>query len=335
MHPLCHMDSDIADWLAIIHLESYQDIFKQHGYVLVRDVTSLCKEDLWKLGITATGHCKRILNLVQQSHLFVDNKTGHMAEDSHSAECTYFPDRPVIKNEEMLAKTISDSEIDHDLASQLQYSLLNKESYPIGKPVPKPRTVFPHDYGTAKLQPVSLSMLLPVHKPTFCSAQGAHNIQERFDQEKCTTSARTFDTTSKDQVHTLASQNEATEDNSGTGIQTFVHVNEMSTEGNRLSKTLSFFSIPKFSSLCNGQSMDISPTTSISTAKKIQAETVLVPSVLIRSASLENKKEMVPDVTFPLPAKRVEMKESLRVGTSTQHSEIVLQNGNFNMKKTG
>uniref|UniRef100_A0A8C6VRX7 ArfGAP with RhoGAP domain, ankyrin repeat and PH domain 3 n=1 Tax=Naja naja TaxID=35670 RepID=A0A8C6VRX7_NAJNA len=180
MRPLCHMDSDIADWLAIIHLESYQDTFKQHGYVLVKDVTSLCKEDLQKLGITATGHCKRILNLV-----------------------------------------------DHDLAR---------------KPVPKPRTVFPHDNGTAKLQPVSLSILLPVHKPTFCAAQGAHNIQERFDQEKCTTNAQTFDTTSKHQVHTLAFQREATEDNSGTGTQTFLHINEMSTEGKHF-----FPSIPKFS----------------------------------------------------------------------------------------
>ncbi|XP_070602997.1 arf-GAP with Rho-GAP domain, ANK repeat and PH domain-containing protein 3 [Erythrolamprus reginae] len=333
MHPLCHMDSDIEDWLAIIHLESYQDIFKQHGYVLVRDVISLCKEDLQKLGITATGHCKRILNLVQQTHLFVDNKSGHMAEDSHSAECTYFPDRPVIKNEEMLAKTISNSEVDYDLASQLQYSVLNKES--IGKPVPKPRTVFPHDHGTAKLQPVSLSTSLPVHKSTSCSAQGECNIQEGFDQEKCTTNAWTFDTTSEDQIHTLASQREAIEDNSGTGIQTFLHINEMNTEGKRLSKILSFLSIPKFSSLCNGQSMDNSPTISISIAKKIQAKTILVSSVLIRSASLENKKEMVPDVTFPLPAKRVEMKESLIDGTNTQYSEIALQNGNFNMKKAG
>uniref|UniRef100_A0A670ZFI1 ArfGAP with RhoGAP domain, ankyrin repeat and PH domain 3 n=1 Tax=Pseudonaja textilis TaxID=8673 RepID=A0A670ZFI1_PSETE len=160
MHPLCHMDSDIADWLAIIHLESYQDTFKQHGYVLVKDVTSLCKEDLQKLGITATGHCKRILNLVQQTHLFMDNNSGHMAEESHAVECTYSSDRPVIKNEEMLAKTISDSEVDHDLASQLQQSLLNKKStYPIGKPVPKPRTVFPHDHGTAKLQETGISCI--------------------------------------------------------------------------------------------------------------------------------------------------------------------------------
>ncbi|XP_029142567.1 arf-GAP with Rho-GAP domain, ANK repeat and PH domain-containing protein 3 [Protobothrops mucrosquamatus] len=331
MHPLCHMDSDIADWLAIIHLESYQDIFKQHGYVLVRDVASLRKEDLQKLGITATGHCKRILNLVQQTYLFVDNKSGHMAEDSHSAECTYSPDRPVIKNEE-----ISDSEVDHDLASQLQHSLLNKEStYCIEKPIPKPRTVFSYDHGTAKLQPVSLSILLPVHKPTFCSAQGAHNIQERFDQEKCTTNAQTFDITSEDHVHALASQRRAIENNSGTGIQNFVHINEMSTEGKRLSKTLSIPSIPKFSSLCSDQSMNISPTTSISTAQKIQAETVLVPSVLIQSASLENKKEMLPDATLPLPVKSVEMKESLRGVTSTEHFEIVLQNGNFSTEKTG
>lgn len=330
------MDSDIADWLAIIHLETYQDIFKQHGYVLVRDVASLRKEDLQKLGITATGHCKRILNLVQQTHLFVDNKSGHMAEDSHSAECTYSPDRPVVKNEEMLAKTISDSEVDHDLASQLQHSLLNKEStYPIEKPIPKPRTVFPHDHGTAKLQPDPLSILLPVHKPTFCSAQATHNIQERFEQEKCTTNAQTFDITAEDQVHALASPRRAIEDNSGTGIQNFVHINEMSTEGKHLSKTLSIPSIPTFSGLCSGQSMDISSTTSISTPQRIQAETVFVPSVLIQTASLENKKEMLPDAALPLPVKKVEMKESLRGVTSTQHSEIVLQNGNFNTEKTG
>ncbi|XP_025022642.1 arf-GAP with Rho-GAP domain, ANK repeat and PH domain-containing protein 3 [Python bivittatus] len=338
MHSLCHMDSDIADWLAIIHLESYQDTFKQHGYVLVRDVISLTKEDLQKLGITATGHSKRILNLVQQTCPFVENKSEHMAEDSHSGpgECTYSLDRPVIKNEEILAKTISDSEADHDSTSHLQHSLLNEEStYPVAKPVPKPRTVFPHDHRAAKLQPISLSILLPVHKPTFCSEkpQGACNIQEGFYQEKCTTNAQKLEITSKDQVPTLASQSRPIENKSETVIQPFLHMNEMSSESKSLSKT-SFPPTPKCSS-CKSQSMDTNPTPSISTAKKIKAETVLIPSVLIQSASSEDKKEMVSDVTLPLPAKRVEMKESFRSVTSTKHSEIVLQNGNFNMEKAG
>uniref|UniRef100_A0A8B9S259 ArfGAP with RhoGAP domain, ankyrin repeat and PH domain 3 n=1 Tax=Apteryx owenii TaxID=8824 RepID=A0A8B9S259_APTOW len=65
-------DSDIADWLATIHLERYQDVFKQHGYHVARDATLLDGKDLQQIGITATGHRKRILNLVQASPLEKD-----------------------------------------------------------------------------------------------------------------------------------------------------------------------------------------------------------------------------------------------------------------------
>uniref|UniRef100_A0A8B9NSG3 ArfGAP with RhoGAP domain, ankyrin repeat and PH domain 3 n=1 Tax=Apteryx owenii TaxID=8824 RepID=A0A8B9NSG3_APTOW len=67
-------DSDIADWLATIHLERYQDVFKQHGYHVARDATLLDGKDLQQIGITATGHRKRILNLVHQTQLL-----GHQA----------------------------------------------------------------------------------------------------------------------------------------------------------------------------------------------------------------------------------------------------------------
>uniref|UniRef100_A0A8C9EHB2 ArfGAP with RhoGAP domain, ankyrin repeat and PH domain 3 n=1 Tax=Pavo cristatus TaxID=9049 RepID=A0A8C9EHB2_PAVCR len=59
----CTPDSDIADWLASIHLERYRDLFKQHGFHLARDVAALDNKQLQQLGITATGHRKRILNL--------------------------------------------------------------------------------------------------------------------------------------------------------------------------------------------------------------------------------------------------------------------------------
>uniref|UniRef100_A0A8C4YLW6 ArfGAP with RhoGAP domain, ankyrin repeat and PH domain 3 n=1 Tax=Gopherus evgoodei TaxID=1825980 RepID=A0A8C4YLW6_9SAUR len=81
MFSLCDADSDIADWLATIHLERYQETFKRHGYQVARDAVSLGNEDLQRIGITATGHRKRILNLVQQMQLLVHDKGRPMAED--------------------------------------------------------------------------------------------------------------------------------------------------------------------------------------------------------------------------------------------------------------
>uniref|UniRef100_A0A8B9CZY1 ArfGAP with RhoGAP domain, ankyrin repeat and PH domain 3 n=1 Tax=Anser brachyrhynchus TaxID=132585 RepID=A0A8B9CZY1_9AVES len=65
----CGPDSDIADWLATIHLERYRDVFKQHGIHVARDALALDGDHLQQLGITATGHRKRILNLAQQTRL--------------------------------------------------------------------------------------------------------------------------------------------------------------------------------------------------------------------------------------------------------------------------
>uniref|UniRef100_A0A8C3K7A9 ArfGAP with RhoGAP domain, ankyrin repeat and PH domain 3 n=1 Tax=Calidris pygmaea TaxID=425635 RepID=A0A8C3K7A9_9CHAR len=59
----CGPDSNIADWLATIHLEKYRDVFKQHGYHVARDAVLLDGDQLQQIGITATGHRKRILNL--------------------------------------------------------------------------------------------------------------------------------------------------------------------------------------------------------------------------------------------------------------------------------
>uniref|UniRef100_A0A8C0HML4 ArfGAP with RhoGAP domain, ankyrin repeat and PH domain 3 n=1 Tax=Buteo japonicus TaxID=224669 RepID=A0A8C0HML4_9AVES len=69
MSSLCGPDSDIADWLATIHLEKYRDVFKQHGYHVARDAALLDGNHLQQIGITATGHRKRILNLAQQTRI--------------------------------------------------------------------------------------------------------------------------------------------------------------------------------------------------------------------------------------------------------------------------
>uniref|UniRef100_A0A8C3K851 ArfGAP with RhoGAP domain, ankyrin repeat and PH domain 3 n=1 Tax=Calidris pygmaea TaxID=425635 RepID=A0A8C3K851_9CHAR len=65
----CGPDSNIADWLATIHLEKYRDVFKQHGYHVARDAVLLDGDQLQQIGITATGHRKRILNLAQQTRM--------------------------------------------------------------------------------------------------------------------------------------------------------------------------------------------------------------------------------------------------------------------------
>uniref|UniRef100_A0A8B9CZW3 ArfGAP with RhoGAP domain, ankyrin repeat and PH domain 3 n=1 Tax=Anser brachyrhynchus TaxID=132585 RepID=A0A8B9CZW3_9AVES len=70
----CGPDSDIADWLATIHLERYRDVFKQHGIHVARDALALDGDHLQQLGITATGHRKRILNLAQQTRLHTSSQ---------------------------------------------------------------------------------------------------------------------------------------------------------------------------------------------------------------------------------------------------------------------
>ncbi|XP_067893092.1 arf-GAP with Rho-GAP domain, ANK repeat and PH domain-containing protein 2 [Heterodontus francisci] len=52
---------DITDWLISIHLEQYADRFKQFGYFTVGVCKYLNNEILLQIGITPTGHRKRIL----------------------------------------------------------------------------------------------------------------------------------------------------------------------------------------------------------------------------------------------------------------------------------
>ncbi|KFP88128.1 Arf-GAP with Rho-GAP domain, ANK repeat and PH domain-containing protein 3, partial [Apaloderma vittatum] len=52
-----------------------RDVFKQHGYHVARDATSLDGHHLQQIGITATGHRKRILNLVQQTRMLKKDST--------------------------------------------------------------------------------------------------------------------------------------------------------------------------------------------------------------------------------------------------------------------
>ncbi|XP_076993377.1 arf-GAP with Rho-GAP domain, ANK repeat and PH domain-containing protein 3 [Tamandua tetradactyla] len=115
-------DLDIAVWLATVHLEQYADTFRRHGLATAGAARGLGHEELRQLGISATGHRKRILRLLQ-----VDAAGRLQVPQSHSA-MEPFPTP----------------------APKAQPS----------KPVPKPRTVFGGMSGPATTQRSGLSPAL-------------------------------------------------------------------------------------------------------------------------------------------------------------------------------
>ncbi|XP_050819407.1 arf-GAP with Rho-GAP domain, ANK repeat and PH domain-containing protein 3 [Gopherus flavomarginatus] len=199
MFSLCDADSDIADWLATIHLERYQETFKRHGYQVARDAVSLGNEDLKRIGITATGHRKRILNLVQQMQLLVQDKGRPMAGDACAkpGTCTEPLDVPKVcqagkKNNG--TSTASGDPVaaieglgNHQCsASPSQNPPLEMEpAPPIAKPVPKPRTFFQRPSPATRpeqgLVPTPLARTsVPTRKPGCEGPSAAFIVHEGF-----------------------------------------------------------------------------------------------------------------------------------------------------------
>ncbi|NXK44564.1 ARAP3 protein, partial [Chauna torquata] len=167
MSSLCSPDSDIADWLATIHLERYRDVFKQHGFHVAGDVATLDGDHLQQLGITATGHRKRILNLAQQTRLHRQPQAGgphpqapQMGEDATKAEPGAATDAFGMQQCGTMPS---------------QASLLEKDpAPPLVKPVPKPRTVFYRPKSEQGLAPTPLARTtVPAHSPGSDGAPAA------------------------------------------------------------------------------------------------------------------------------------------------------------------
>lgn len=117
-------DLDIAVWLATVHLEQYADTFRQHGLATAAAARGLGHEELKELGVSATGHRKRILRLLQAS-----TAEGFLEE-----------------------ATPLDNAMEPSPSSALQA--------PLHKPVPKPRTVFGGLSGPSTTQRPGLSPAL-------------------------------------------------------------------------------------------------------------------------------------------------------------------------------
>ncbi|CAM4599523.1 unnamed protein product [Lepidochelys olivacea] len=195
----CDADCDIADWLATIHLERYQETFKQHGYQVTRDAVSLGNEDLQRIGITATGHRKRILSLVQQTQLLVQDKGRPVAGDACAkpGTCTEPLEVPRVcqagkeNNGTSTANGAPVAAIDglgnHQCSagpSQNQ-SLEREPAPPVAKPVPKPRTFFQRPSRAVRpeqgLVPTPLARTsVPTRKPGCEGPSAAFIVHEGF-----------------------------------------------------------------------------------------------------------------------------------------------------------
>uniref|UniRef100_A0A8C4DMR9 ArfGAP with RhoGAP domain, ankyrin repeat and PH domain 3 n=1 Tax=Dicentrarchus labrax TaxID=13489 RepID=A0A8C4DMR9_DICLA len=118
-------NTPVDTFLATIHLERYLDTFRRGGLLLARDFTHLDHDALVSLGITATGHRKRILRLV--SHI----------QRTEAQRANQKADLPRDRCQSVTNFSSSDS------APNLAAMLTNSDnSRPVVKPVPKPRTVF-------------------------------------------------------------------------------------------------------------------------------------------------------------------------------------------------
>ncbi|NXI10905.1 ARAP3 protein, partial [Irena cyanogastra] len=178
----CGPDSDIADWLATIHLERYRDVFKQHGYHVARDAASLDSHHLQQIGITATGHRKRILALAQQTRVLSQSRGRPAAGDTHSLG-TEVLDAPQEGKDAMRAEPGGTGDAvgtQQRVTVPSQAPPGDKDPAPSAvKPVPKPRTVFPRAKAEQGLVPVPLARCtVPAHGPGSERAPAAFVVLE-------------------------------------------------------------------------------------------------------------------------------------------------------------
>ncbi|XP_069055586.1 arf-GAP with Rho-GAP domain, ANK repeat and PH domain-containing protein 3 isoform X2 [Pleurodeles waltl] len=148
MTSLCDEDLDIAEWLTAIHLERYTEVFKLHGYRTAKDTLSLDNERLQDIGITATGHRKRIL-----SRLWHASGRTH-ARNSIVAKMSEEPQSPPLCAQESLRAGRHSCSATEEIGVDFRHPDTGKTAVePSLKPVPKPRTVFPKIATVAKLTP--------------------------------------------------------------------------------------------------------------------------------------------------------------------------------------
>ncbi|XP_041845520.1 arf-GAP with Rho-GAP domain, ANK repeat and PH domain-containing protein 3 isoform X2 [Melanotaenia boesemani] len=123
--------------LAAIHLDRYLDTFHRASLLLARDFTHLDHDALVSLGVTATGHRKRILRLV--SHIQrTEGQRANQRADPPRDRC-----QSVVERGSSAALLHQSPGPRNSSTPNLTAMLTSSDSSKAAvKPVPKPRTVF-------------------------------------------------------------------------------------------------------------------------------------------------------------------------------------------------
>ncbi|XP_052430881.1 arf-GAP with Rho-GAP domain, ANK repeat and PH domain-containing protein 3 isoform X2 [Carassius gibelio] len=139
--------SDAEDLLASIHLERYLDHFRQAGFLLARDFCHVDNVALNRVGVTATGHRKRILKLVEHIQLICEHQRKEPMLDRCNSESAIHEVTPVkaephspSRHPSTALEALRNSSAPN-LCAQVKRSF-SERSAGVVKPVPKPRTVF-------------------------------------------------------------------------------------------------------------------------------------------------------------------------------------------------
>ncbi|XP_068596302.1 arf-GAP with Rho-GAP domain, ANK repeat and PH domain-containing protein 3 [Brachionichthys hirsutus] len=126
----------VESLLVAIHLERYLDTFRQGRLLLAKDFTHLDHDVLVSLGITATGHRKRILRLVDY---ITESQRANQEAGLPRDRCHSVTERR--HGTTSLTGTAHFEAFRNSSVPNLTAMLSNSDK-PAIKPVPKPRTVF-------------------------------------------------------------------------------------------------------------------------------------------------------------------------------------------------
>ncbi|XP_051870238.1 arf-GAP with Rho-GAP domain, ANK repeat and PH domain-containing protein 3 [Pristis pectinata] len=129
---------DIGDWLSTIHLEKYRENFVQNGFYTSKDSVHFNNDTLLQIGITATGHRKRILKYAQQSSL--------------TLSCDELPNTALGHCAGEKEQTLERSSTVGDWKDNISGNEVVEPEEAVVKPIPRPRTLLNKQSSSLKSQ---------------------------------------------------------------------------------------------------------------------------------------------------------------------------------------
>lgn len=93
----CEPGHNVLDWLCVLRLEQYSEVFQSAGLTTLRQCRNLTPDQLEAMGITLPGHQRRILASLSKSHSNRDTQSdmhAHHAQETGHAQAL-LRDRPV------------------------------------------------------------------------------------------------------------------------------------------------------------------------------------------------------------------------------------------------